>query len=129
MALPNSINDREQQKFVDTVDGPAVRVAGTNFTGSFSPSGLINGGIITEVTIDNVSWTPLPATPLDDRNALSIQNYTGQQIKLNYDNSVVGYVGVILDDQQERQYDIKDTIIIYAKSMTSTCTVIVEEIS
>lgn len=129
MTLPTHIADREYQKFEETVDGVAVRVSGSNFSGSFSPTGLQVGGLITEVTINSSSWTALPAVALTNRNALSIQNKSGQQIKINYDNSTVGYVGMVIEDGGERFYDIQDNIIIYAKSSTSSCTLNVEEIA
>lgn len=129
MTLPTHISDREYEKFDDTVDGPAVRVTGTNFTGTFTPSGLTTGGKITEILIDNLTWTALPASPLAFRNALAIQNFTGQIIKLNYDNTTVGFVGVQINDGSERFYDITDQIVIYAKSQTSAVTVFVEEIA
>jgi len=131
VTLPANLNDRELDKFED-VSGETVvktRVVSGAITGEFSPSGLINGGLITEVTLNSSTWTALPATPLSDRNALAIQNYSGQDIKINYDNSAVGYVGVLIKNESERNYDVKDTIIIYAKSSTSSCTVTVEEIS
>lgn len=107
----------------------AIEVSGTNFSGTFSPTGLKNGGRVTEVVINAVTWTQLPAVALTMRNALAIQNYSGQEIKVNYSASVVGYVGVIISDQNERFYDITDAIPIFAKSSSSTVTIIVEEIS
>lgn len=130
MTLPVALQDREMQKF-EEVNGTdvAVRVTGSNFSGSFSPTGLQVGGLITEVTINASTWTPLPATPLANRNALSIQNKSGQQIKINYSDAVSGYVGMVIEDDGERFYDIQDNIIIYAKSSTSSCTLNVEEIA
>ena len=130
VALQRNISDREYDKFVDDGSGnTAVRVSGANFSGSFSVSGLKNGGKVTEVTIDDTSWTALPTSALSNRNAMAIQNYSGQDVKLNYDNAIVGYVGVLLKDGNERFYDISDSIIIYAKSSSSSCTLIVEELS
>jgi hypothetical protein len=130
MALPTALNDREYQKFIDISPGEtAVRVSGQNFSGSFSVSGLKNGGRVTEVTINSSSWTALPPTALSNRNAMSIQNYSGVDVKLNYDNATVGYVGAILQDGNERFYDISDAIVIYAKASSGTPTLIVEELS
>jgi hypothetical protein len=108
---------------------PGDPIPGVSFTGTFSPSGLQNGGLVTIVTINNTTWTAVPAIPLSNRNAISIINRSGQEVKINYSNSVVGYVGVPIDDNSERFYDIKDSILLYAKSQTSSCTLIVEEIS
>ena len=46
------------------------------------------------MTLNSSSWTALPSTPLTDRNAIAVQNESGINIKLNYDNNVVGYVGM-----------------------------------
>lgn len=98
-------------------------------TGTFTPSGLNTAGKVSIVSIDNTTWTPLPAAPLANRNAMSIINRSGQNIVINYDNTTVGYVGVPIDNQSERFYDITENIIIYAKSQTSACSVIVEELA
>lgn len=103
---------------------------GTTVTGTFTPSGLHNAGRISSVAIDDTSWTPLPATPLAGRNAISIQNRTGVQIALQYDPSTPGYFGVLMPDQFERQYDVTDAIVIYAKaSPGNSGNVTVEELS
>ena len=98
-------------------------------TGSFSPSGLRNGGKVTEVTVSSASWTPLPATALSGRNAMGVQNQSAIEIKLNYDSSTAGYVGVVVAAGAERYYDISDNIILYAKATSGSPTIIVEEIS
>jgi len=92
-------------------------------------SGLTIGGRISEVTLSPSTWTPLPATPLPDRNSLNIQNTSGVDIKINYSDSVSGFVGVLLGGTAERHYDITDNIVIYAKSQTGTPTITVEEIA
>jgi hypothetical protein len=60
---------------------------------------------------------------------MGIQNYSGVDIKINYNNTEPGYVGVILKDGNERFYDISDTIPLYAKAASGTPTIIVEELS
>lgn len=129
VTLRTHLNDREYDKFEEVSGETAVRVTGTNFSGNFTPQGLNIGGKISTVSINNSSWTALPLTPLANRNALGIQNFSGQEIKLNFDNSTVGYIGIIMQDSSERFYDIKDTIVIYAKSSTSSCSIVIEELS
>lgn len=126
MSLPKSRHDRELAKFTLVEGETAVR---TTATGTFKFSGLGNAGKITEVTIDSTSWTSLPATPLVDRNALSIQNRSGTEIKINYDNNVTGYEGIAIINGGERYYDLTETIIIYAKAASGTATITVEELS
>lgn len=127
MTLPQNISDREYNKFFEDASGN-VRVR-TITEGQVTAQGLQNGGIVTEVTINETTWTALPSTPLADRNALRIQNRSGQEIKLNYSDSVSGYVGVYVENGSDQFYDISDSIIIYAKSSTSSCSVVVEELS
>jgi hypothetical protein len=42
---------------------------------------------------------------------------------------VLGFTGVLMRDQSERNYDIRDTIPLYAKAKTGGATIVVEEIS
>lgn len=81
------------------------------------------------MTLNTTTWTALPPTALANRNAINIQNYSGDDIVINYDNTVSGVVGVEIKDQSERNYDIKETIILYAKSKTGGANIVVEEIS
>lgn len=101
----------------------------SNVKGTFTPSGLQNGGLVTQVVLNTTTWTALPPVALANRNAINIQNYSGDDIVLNYSNAVAGLVGIEMRDQSERNYDIKETIILYAKSKTGGATIVVEEIS
>ena len=127
MSLPKSLVDREYDKFEDKGDG-LVRVR-TSVEGSIKTSGLTIGGRVSTVSINDTTWTALPVTPLANRNAVAIQNYTGQTVKLNYNNTTVGFEGVILQDSNERYYDISQTILIYAKCASGTVSIVVEEIA
>lgn len=104
-------------------------IAGQVTRGVVSPSGLRNGGLITSVTLNALTWTALPPTALTGRNAICIQNISAVEIRLQYDNSVVGYEGVTIASGAERFYDITDTIILYAKASAGTPVIVVEEIS
>lgn len=128
MSLSRNLNTREINKFVECDGNTAVR---TQLCGSavFRPSGLNIAGKITIVSVNSSTWTALPATALTDRNAICIQNRSGSEIKLNYDNGVSGYVGVVVPNLGERYYDITDNILIYAKSASGTVDVTIEEIS
>lgn len=131
MTLPISINDRESQKFVDISPGEtAIRIFADNIQGEFVPSGLKNGGKVSEVVLVDYEWRPIPPTPLPDRNAMAIQNYeSGIDIKCNYLNSVVGYIGATIKADLERFYNITEAIIIYGKSQSGSVTVTCEELS
>lgn len=108
-----------------------LRVFLDNFTAEFSPSGLKNEGRHSEITVNDSSWTALPSSALGDRNAMAIQNNsTVSNVKVNYDNTVPTYTGMtIRKNGGERQYDIKETIVIYAKAETGTVTLDIEELS
>lgn len=130
MALPTALQDREFQKFEEIAPGQtAVRVSGANFSGNVSISGLKEGGRITEVTLNPTTWSALPVTALNNRNALNIQNVSAEEIKINYDPATVGYRGVVIGSGSERSYDIQDDIVIYGKSISSIVTINVEEIA
>ena len=86
------------------------------------------GGKTTVVAIDNLTWTALPPASLAARRFFSVQNRTGQEIKVNFDNTAVGYVGVAIDTGTDRFYD-NGPAIIYAKSSTSACSLVVEELT
>ena len=94
----------------------------------FRSLGLTTAGLLTEVTLNTATWVALPITPLVDRNAISIQNNSGSQIKINY-NQPGGYTGTIIANGSERFYNITDNIVIYAKAQAGTPTITVEEIS
>lgn len=99
-------------------------------TGTFTPSGLRIAGRVTEVLLSTTEWTALPpGGPLANRNAINIQNYSGDEVRLNYSSTIPGFTGVILNDQSERSLDIKDSINLYAKAKTGGSILIVEEIS
>ena len=105
---------------------PLVRLLDANL--NFTISGLQTAGRHQLVSINDSGWTALPATALADRNAISIQNNTGVDVKINYTTSV-GYVGMLIKPNGERSYDIKETIILYARSATGTVSLDVEELS
>jgi hypothetical protein len=96
-----------------------------------APGALTTAGKISEILINDSSWTQIPAIPLANRRSLSIQNTSGFEIKINYDNSTIGYVGVKIKNEIERFYNITANIALYAKSRpgSGTVSIIIEEIS
>lgn len=132
MALPDALQDREYQKF-DATGLPsgqtAVRVTGANFSGSVTVKGLSIEGRHSVVSINSTTWTEIPPSALTARNTIAIQNNTGQDIKINFDDSVAGFVGILIRDGSERAYDIQGTIPIYAKCTTGTASLDIEELA
>lgn len=124
MPLSENINDLEKAKFVELSGETAVRT-----TGTATFSGLSVGGSVTVVALNATTWTALPASALDNRNALAVQNDSGVEVKVNYDNATVGYVGMTIRDKEERFYDITDSIVLYAKAASGTPSVNVEELA
>jgi hypothetical protein len=122
VSIPAHVNDREYQKFAETGEGlVAVRTADDNTILNIS-------GIITEVVLNDTTWTALPATPLATRKTLSIQNPSNTPVKINYSNAVSGYVGMdVLTKGGERTYNIDATVFLYGKSSAGNVTVNVEE--
>ena len=104
-------------------------IAGRIATGEFSPTGLKVAGLVTIVTIDSTTWTPLPATALSGRNAMCIINTGGVEIKLNYSSSIVGYVGVPLAAGNQRFYDITENMVVYCKASAGSFSITIEELS
>jgi hypothetical protein len=130
--LPKTVEDREFSKFELDDDGKVrVRtVTEGTLTGEISPSGLKNGGRITEVTLIANQWTALPPTPLTNRNALGIQNQSGVDIKVNYPPLPDAYIGWIIPPADSKLYDVTDNIVIYGRpSGNDDVIVIAEEIS
>lgn len=127
MVLRRTREDREFDKFVANSEGDTA-VRGV-VEGNFSFSGLRIGGRITEVTLDDSTWAPLPAIALADRNSISIQNTSTVEIAIQYDDSVPTYSGVKIGVGGERFYDITDAIIIYGKSSGGNAVITIEELA
>ena len=113
----------------DTNGDLAIRTLSDAITATFTPSGLFKEGKVTQVTLGDSTWTAMPSSALADRNAISIQNGSATDIKINYSNAVSGYVGITIKAGFERYYDIKDSIIIYGKSESGPVQVMVEELA
>lgn len=91
------------------------------------PSGPANNAKTTEVIINNTGWTPLPAIPVAGRKSVSVQNFTGGEVKLSFQQPV-GYVGTALPNGSERFYSIDETLTLYARSeLLASATIVIEE--
>lgn len=99
-------------------------------SGFLQTAGLRIAGKTSQVTVNDNSWTPLPTIPLINRNAISIQNFSGTGIKLTF-NPLDGSHGYLITNGSERYYDISDQILIYGRSISGggNATIIVEELS
>jgi hypothetical protein len=99
-------------------------------TGEFSPSGLKVAGRMIQVTVPDNAWVALPTTALSGRNAVSVQNQSAFEMKVNYDNSV-GYIGANVAPNGERFWDVTDAITLYGRAFPGAgpIVILVEEIS
>lgn len=106
-----------------------VAVKEGSIDGEFTPSGLKNGGKVTVVTIDDLSWTMLPPTALTNRNQINIQNFSNFEIKVNFADFATlpaGYEGMRVPNNTERFYQITDQIAIYAKAESGSGSIQIE---
>jgi hypothetical protein len=95
-----------------------------------TPVGVITTVKHTVVSINNTTWTALPATKLSGRFALLVQNQSGVEIKLNGDNTTVGYIGYRMADGNDKYYyNILEDFTLYAKSSAGTVNILVEEVA
>lgn len=123
------VNDNANEVVRKGVEADSPTTYRFRTVGISTPAGLRTAGRVTEVQLNASTWTALPPSALSDRNAVSIQNPSAIEIKVNYSDAVVGYVGMVIGAGGERFYDITDDILIYAKSASGTPTVNVEELS
>lgn len=125
MALSSGVKDREFQKFCEVNGETAVRTCTTIEGGSIdsTPSGLQNDFKTTTMNVGDVA-IPIPATPLVDRNSLSIVNldsvetlYIGDS-NVTADRVVGNTSGWEVGAGETLNFDVKDTIIIYGRCET-----------
>jgi len=93
------------------------------------PSGLTTGGLISEVPLTTGAWAALPTVPLTGRNAICIQNLSGEAILINYVDTVGVTIGIMIPNGGQRYYDIGDSIILYGRAVAGTPSIIIEEIA
>lgn len=101
-------------------------------TGSFTPSGLTIQGLITQVTLIDTDWVPLPATALTARNHIRVDNFNGtNDMLIQYaDKALPGIsYGKTIPQGSWDGWDITDSIVLYGRAVTGSFSVIVEEIA
>lgn len=94
-------------------------------------SGLTIGGKITHVSLTDSAWTPLPTSPLANRNNLLVQNISGNggTVLLNYINTAGATLGFRLADGGFKSADITDSIVIYGRMLVGTGEIVADEIA
>jgi hypothetical protein len=133
MALPTQRGDREHSKFASDEDLGTVVKTLTKIYGaidaSFRPSGLSIGGKMTEIAL-TTAWVPIPAAALADRNTLIMQNQSDNEgvILINYNNTS-GSVGFRLYDGGMKVIGVSDTITLYARMLSGTGKILIDEVA
>lgn len=110
---------RKSAELVDE-NVPGKYLLRTSASGEFSSAGLKKEGRVTTLLVTEVVGQ-LPATPLDDRNSMTIENLS------NTDNIYINFIPGVTADQvpgttsgkkigpnQGLNFDIKNNILIYA---------------
>lgn len=80
-----------------------------------NPGANIKTGRVTIVSLVDTGWVPLPATPLPGRVALAIQNYSGRDMEVKYQNAGAYGTGILILDGDERSYDIPAGVVVYGR--------------
>ena len=104
---------------------------------SVTESVIDTTGQITKIEITTVAWTllersastdPIGLGPLTNRRVMTIQNLTGQDIIIQFDNTITDTtISVTIPDGVEKTYDFGPNIKFYARSTTSTVDIVYEE--
>jgi len=121
-----NINTKQNKSLLPKGDGTYCR----QVCGEVSVTGIRSGASprFAEVAINDSSWTDVTAS-FTDPIVVSIQNKSGVQCKVNGDPLTVGYVGMVIEDNEERNYnDLDAGFIVYAKSQAGAATLFVEAI-
>lgn len=122
-------SDRASYFLPATFDSTKPLDGGMTISGSVAQSGLNIGGRVTEVSLNDTSWTALPPVSLQKRNSIQVQNFSGVDITINYIADNASDFGVIVRDSSERIYMITDAIVLYGRSSLGVAKIIVEEIA
>ena len=134
MPIPENIRDREYAKFVECDGNTAVRIAGCNLSGTFTPRGLSVDHKNTMMEVSTIA-TPLPSVPLVERNSLSIRNLSATEIlyigksDVVADENIGTTAGWQIGPNETYNVDITDSIIIYGRVASGTIKVQVKELA
>jgi hypothetical protein len=123
-----NIQRLEQLKF--SIDDEGNVIVRTSGKGTFVQSGLTIGGKIQKISINSTTWTAIPPAPLLDRNTVAIQNRSGGDILIQFDNATVDPdVSWLVTNGGSISYGITDSITVYAKSIAPTANIIIKELA
>lgn len=108
-----------------------IAVVAQPATGTFTFTGLSTGGRITELALTDASWTAVPASALTDRNSIAVQNISGNggTVLWNYSNAAPLTEGWRIEDGGFKSVAVRDGITIYAKMLSGSGTVAIDEVA
>lgn len=89
------------------------RFPNVNVTGEFTPVGLTIGGKFQRVTLNDTTWTALPATPLVDRNTVKFENDTAFDVFINFGSGEPLDGMLVPANGGTLSYPVRDTITLY----------------
>lgn len=91
-----------------------VTISGS-ITGEFTPVGLTKAGKFRKVTLNDTTWTAVPATPLTNRNTIKFLNRTPFEVYINFAPTEPIYDGMLVTPNDGTlSYPVRDTIVLYA---------------
>jgi len=130
-----SLGSLQRLSFRVDSDGNIARNTIGSFTGTVQISGLSTAGRNTTLSVGTTA-IPLPATPLTDRNALSIRNldlvsnlFIGFADTVTATTTVGTLSGWIVGPNETYNVDIQDDIIIFGIIASGTIKVQVQELA
>jgi len=131
--LPPNRNTLEFEKFELNKDGEVI--VRTSAEGTFEPSGLTTIWVNTTIDVSTTA-VKIPSTNLVNRNAISIHNtdstkvlYLGPTSSVTADSAIGNTSGRQLGPGNFINFDIKDSIDIYAIAVSGTIRVHIMEIA
>lgn len=86
--------------------------------GSNSGSNL-KTGLVSIVSVPDDSWVPLPTTALSGRVSLAIQNLSGVDLEVKYENAGGFGTGMLVATGSERAYELPEGLVLYGRVASS----------
>lgn len=116
----SKLTNEDENLVVDVVQDPVDAIKRLQTSSKNDPQGLKGQWIITTILVTDVQ-TPLPATPLTDRNFVYIENtepskevWVGPS-GLTADRVVGTTSGKKLDPDESVKFDFKDNLLVYGR--------------
>lgn len=116
--LGNSIDNTGRRALHVLAQGGVLQIKGVSVEGR-----------IQQLTLSTSAWTPAPATPLQGRNSLIVQNIGNTSVLWNYTDNPAVTIGFRIPAGGFREILITDEVKVYLRAATAAVTVLVEELA